>query len=503
MVQDPSYGEELHLSVAHLVNSETGEVKQKFSQYTDADHVLDEGWEVDYSSSSNVFTEKEVAYCVSVPGQSEWAQLGTAVAPLESAFESMSVSSEPKITDASVDISAAIQAKYPLRSMKHSAALVKFYSPNTAPKVLSVIDVVGIYELGYNPKEQNDDSSQGTWPCIHSIYHTSVSLDCLVPGLPKPAAADYTSRRSMCLAHLASVLGGDELAAQYLLLHLLSKTVAVQDAKVGKFSLNLIGFPNSDKDQMHPATFSLGNPSTQWVASALSQLVPRSVEIPFDLKLLNNSSFAPNAELGDLQAGVLQLPFDTQLVCDETCLHEGTLDERGVRNLQALQTAILDQTVTYTYPYQPIDMPSNLRVLILSTGKSILQNDCGLYLSSPAIQFLSTIKGNDTPELKPLDPMHTEQLRQYLEYVRHMEFNVPQDVSDAISSEYAELRREAHKSGGKMMTQAELALTVTVARLLSISKGESELSLDSWKEACSLERSRAERNDKNKATNKK
>ncbi|KAJ2557047.1 hypothetical protein EV175_001590 [Coemansia sp. RSA 1933] len=496
MVQDPSYGEELHLSVAHLINRETGETKQKFSQYTDADHVLDEGWEVDYNAPDNVFTEKEVAYCVSVPGQSGWAQPEAPGTSLEGALGSMSISNDAE--DGSRD--EKTQLKYPLRGEKHASALVKFYTPSTAPKVLSLIDVVGIYELGFNMKDQGeDDDTRMSWPCIHSIYHSSVGIDKLVSGLPETSASDYADRHRMCVAHLTSILGGDGLAAQYLLLHLLSKTVAVQDAKVGKFSLNLIGFPDALNDQAHPGTFSLSNATTEWVSKALAQLVPRSVEIPFDLKLLNGVSFVPNAESGDLRAGVLQLASDTQIVCDETCLHEGTLGEQGVRNLQALQTVILDQTVSYVYPYQSIEMASNLRVLVLSTGKSILQNDCDVYLSEPSVRFLSGILDGKPVDLKPLDPMHTEQLRQYLESARHLDFSVPKDVSDAISSEYAELRRKAHDSGSKMMSQTELAQSVTVARLVSISKGENELTMESWKEACALEELRGERNQKHAA----
>ncbi|ORX70522.1 hypothetical protein DL89DRAFT_135506 [Linderina pennispora] len=49
--------------------SKDGEKMHKFSHYTDRNHELEEGWEIDYSSPHNVFTEKEVAYCVSVPGQ--------------------------------------------------------------------------------------------------------------------------------------------------------------------------------------------------------------------------------------------------------------------------------------------------------------------------------------------------------------------------------------------------------------------------------------------------
>ncbi|KAJ1723105.1 hypothetical protein LPJ53_002546 [Coemansia erecta] len=494
MVQDPSYGEELHLSVAQLINPATGEIKQRFSQYTDAGQMLDHDWEVDYTSPDNIFVEKEVAYCVSIPGESEWAQIGRN-GHLETMLETMNISD-----DSSSKPDTGSAKKFPLNGQNHSAALVKFYAPSSVPKVSSVIDVVGIYELGYNPREENseqatDATSGAEWPCLHSIFHAPVSLDSIAPGLPNIAVGEHLDRRSMCLNHLTTVLGGDDLAAHYLLLHLLSNTVDVQGVKVGKLSLNLIGFPAAKKETEVSGGFALTNLASKMVGEALAQLVSRCVEIPFELKLLNNSSFLPNAESGDLHSGVLQLAHSTQVVCDETCLHEGTLNERGVRNLQALQTVILDQSVTYLYPFQPIEMGTNLRVLVLSIGKSILQNDCDMYLSEPAAQFLAGISNESVGGVKPLDPMHTEQIRQYLEHARNLEFSVPKDISDKISEEYADMRRTAHESKKKMISQTELAQAVTVARLISVSKGESELSWESWKEACALETRRTERND--------
>ncbi|KAJ2753319.1 hypothetical protein IWQ56_006626, partial [Coemansia nantahalensis] len=401
MVQDPSYGEELHLSVARIVNPETGETQQKFSQYTDAEHCLPDGWEVDYGSPGNVFTEKEVAYCVSVPGLNPWAQLETP-ASLESAMDALSLATGSAEEGGSA-AAAAVEAdelKYPLRGERHAAAMVKFYSPSAAPKVSTVVDVVGIFELGHNSKAKDADGERAAWPCIHAIYWSEAAPGRLVPGVPAPVCGEYADRRAMCLAHLASILGGDELAAQYLLLHLLSRTVCVQDAKVGKFSLNLVGMPAQAKAPAEPARFALSGPAARRIGDAVAQLVPLSVEVPFELALLNRAAFAPSAEQGDLQAGVLQLASGTEVVCDETCLHEGTLGERGVRNLHALQTAILSQSVGYAYPYQTIEMPTDLRVLVLSVGKSILHNDCDLHLSKDAAQFLARVQAGEAAELR-------------------------------------------------------------------------------------------------------
>ncbi|KAJ2799751.1 hypothetical protein H4R20_004312, partial [Coemansia guatemalensis] len=125
-------------------------------------------------------------------------------------------------------------------------------------------------------------------------------------------------------------------------------------------------------------------------------------------------------------------------------------------------------------------------------------NDCDVHLADSATRFFAKVQSGISVDMQPLDPMHTEQIRQYLELARCLDFNIPKDVSDIISSEYADSRRCAHKKGEQMVTQEELALTVTVARLISISKGQAMLDLASWREACTLEQCRKERATKAK-----
>ncbi|ORX70521.1 hypothetical protein DL89DRAFT_135497 [Linderina pennispora] len=141
-------------------------------------------------------------------------------------------------------------------------------------------------------------------------------------------------------------------------------------------------------------------------------------------------------------------------------------------------------------------MDTNVRVLVLSAGKSILHNDCDVYLSSELCSLLA--KTQDEPPVV-LDPLHRDQIRQYLANARNLEFRVPQAVSEKISEEYAESRKQAHATGAKMMTQTELSGVITVARLVSIAKGEAELTMESWSEANELEQARVARNSQAKA----
>ncbi|KAJ1674976.1 hypothetical protein EV182_002182, partial [Spiromyces aspiralis] len=131
--------------------------------------------------------------------------------------------------------------------------------------------------------------------------------------------------RERCHEYLAGLVGGDKLVASLLLLHLLSSTLIVKEAKVGKLGINIFNFP------------AVGADAADRLVKGISDIVPWCTAVPLSISALNNTNFQPNAEQGDLAAGALQLAPLTVLVCDETRLEEGTLQEKGLRNLQALQ----------------------------------------------------------------------------------------------------------------------------------------------------------------------
>ncbi|KAH9629340.1 hypothetical protein HF086_017715 [Spodoptera exigua] len=70
--------------------------------------------------------------------------------------------------------------------------------------------------------------------------------------------------------------------------------------------------------------------------------------------------------------GVLQLSKDTHLVLDETKMEQGRLDATGVNNVAALGNMIMTQKVEYDFKYYKMDFESDVSVLILSEGKSLL-----------------------------------------------------------------------------------------------------------------------------------
>lgn len=71
-------------------------------------------------------------------------------------------------------------------------------------------------------------------------------------------------------------------------------------------------------------------------------------------------------------SGWLQLPDGTHLLVDETKMNAGVLQEQGVRNMADIHSLTLRQEVNYDFNYFRIPFHTNIPVLVLSEGKSMI-----------------------------------------------------------------------------------------------------------------------------------
>ncbi|KAJ1921900.1 hypothetical protein H4219_000246 [Mycoemilia scoparia] len=455
MVQDPSFGDELGLISAKARNKRTGEIKVLINVYSDNHSDLGpEEWDIlPTDPSSSQFSEREIMYCIGIPGESEWVTKNDKVVDATETTEREGV--VPNIPE-----------KHPLGLQKHAGAIVKFIKSENLPKVSQAFDIVGIFEWGLNPHSE----------------------DQLLPYV------DYL--RSACLSYLSGLVGGDEAVGLLLVLNLLSATMSVKDTKVGSLGLNISNFPTVP-DSGPKEEGKLRNLAATNLTSSLEKFVPWCVQLPLSISSLNKLKYQPNAESSHIKAGVLQLAPSTLIVCDETELEEGTLQENGVRNLQALQRMATDQCLTYQFPFQPIDIDTNTRIVVLSSGKSLLKLDVSIPLEKAAHD---TIIKNCTYGQHSKDSLSDEQLwslRSYLLNCQKLSYEIPKDISEA-SSYYAESRRQAQGSETNMPTQESLSFMLTLARLISISKYQQQLSLESWQEAKALYQKIKERKELNR-----
>lgn len=163
---------------------------------------------------------------------------------------------------------------------------------------------------------------------------------------------------------LTQLMLGDELAAEYLLYHLISTVYLRQDfLALGKFTLNLSQIPIKRVENFGGNFYKF-----------LELFVPKSHYLPMSLENMNELTFIPKKDYQSnrLTSGLLQLSSNTHLILDETKLTAGKLNSAAVKSVSALTKIINHQIVEYDFNFYQMEYNCDIPVLILSEGKSML-----------------------------------------------------------------------------------------------------------------------------------
>lgn len=232
-------------------------------------------------------------------------------------------------------------------------------------------------------------------PCLHvltepyQVYPLNPShLD--LHNAAAPATA--TASRDETIDYLAALLPRDphtdkpdRTAAEVLLLALIARVTSKAPGAVplGTLSLNLLlprGRASSPAAQSYPPA-----PAFERLARGIRRVVPLVIDIPLSIRLLSTHPFFPRsshvigssgpAAAGEsLQAGLLQLAPSTVVLINEDTLEGGALQDRGVRNLQALAETVRSQKLRYEFPYvgEEFGMETDLAFVVVGQGKSLL-----------------------------------------------------------------------------------------------------------------------------------
>jgi hypothetical protein len=277
--------------------------------------------------------------------------------------------------------------------------------------------------------------------------------DVIVPSIhvlsvreaKRAAQVDVPKARSEAMAYLASTLK-DELAAEYLLLALLGRPAVRPTglSPLGTLSLNLIDPPP--------------------LVEALRDVMPAVVNVPLTIPFLHSSTFIPSAPTStSLDSGLLQLAPGTLLVVDETDFGDGgKLEEKAVKNLQAVQECLNEQKLQYAYPYMPdLKMECSVKGLVLSKGgRGLVRADISL-----------PVRGTEMPAESPSEEA-LERIRAYLQQIGSEEqakkLRIPDKVGDVIQDAFVGMRAAA---AGNKEQDAEAALKrrMRIARYISTS----------------------------------
>nr|XP_017024050.1 mini-chromosome maintenance complex-binding protein isoform X1 [Drosophila kikkawai] len=501
------------------------------------------GEEIDYNAEGNVHGERRTLFLVSVPGLNDWSrqheqQCGPQIEVCQSAGsgkkrtldaqeEAMEVDEagetslkrqcvdEIKTGEAQVagSGSSVLGSEYlinsPLPSRPSMACMVKVYEDFDSYQLNTLVDFVGFLSVdpsldaaSLNMEEYDSLSelqaahpSPFLIPRLHAfgfqtLAHANPLLDST---LRQPAAENSDEANPSQLAvHkdlrilLKLCLFDDDLAAEYLLCHLISTVYSrTQMESIGKFALNLCNLP---KECLQHYTTKL--------YQVLELLLPASHYLPMTLETMNTSAFAPKKdyETNKLVSGLLQLAPHTHLVLDETCMQQGKLEANGVHAVQHLAHLINNQELKCDFQYYQIDYQANIPVLVLSEGRSMLPCYCLGLQSDFVVPINADAKAVELLDesLKAahhyLQPARLQQFRKFLTTARLSQFSVSEEHTEMIQQEFVDMRKANVKSNAD-----DLHGLLVLSRLLGIARGKQALDKETWQLAIEFEAKRRQR----------
>lgn len=414
---------------------------------------------------------------------------------------------------------------FPLPNEKGPAVIVKIYDQDQDFKVCDIYDFVGILsldpvfavpppsdcmpmELSSDLESQAHSPPSSLVPRLHVIHHHKIDVNnpLLPSNLKHKHATDVaTSQNGVDLAELhcgpgemvgakeslltllEALLMGDALAARYLLCHLISGVHSRRDVRpIGKMTLNLSSLP-------------VDVPFARRVSQVLELFAPMVDRLPLTLSVLNGSSFLPTKdyEANRLLSSRLQLSKGTEIVVDETVLSPGQLGEKGIRNLTTLGTLIQWQKLDYDFKWTSQEFHTDLRLIILSEGKSILPSDflVPLQVSNSSDDWEENLE----KIVSSLSPPLLARLRLFLGFVQTLAYDVDASTQAAIEEDFVQARAENEQN----MTVADFERLLLLSRYTTLieaaaaegtlSMTTAKLSLDVWNECKDMERRRKER----------
>jgi hypothetical protein len=390
---------------------------------------------------------------------------------------------------------------HPVPGEKGPSCIVHVYNKCEDIKLNDIIEFVGIVSVQPSfasfPEDKSEDSNHmalapdsfmseeeqashypptSLVPRLHCVFYQhlkhsnpSIPLD-INENISETLLPQVVKVRDDLLAILKNLLHGDSLAAEYLLLHLVSSVYTrCGIMAVGKFTLNLCGCPSE-------LSFS------KRVSDALKNILPKCVNLAMTLNNMNTLNFVPKKDYkaNRLISGVLQLSDSTELILDETALESGQLNTTGVQNVTALGTLISWQKLEYDFHFYKTDFKSNLQILVLSEGKSMLPCDCHIKLEASSPQPESLV--NTAEDLQ-------EMFRMYLGLVRFSSYSITTDMQKALQEDFVKARQQ-NPSG---MTADDFHMHLLVSRLMALSFGSGSLTQELWEKVKHLEELRKAR----------
>eukprot|EP00794_Sanderia_malayensis_P005228 gene5228-5885_t len=541
MVQD-QFDPEYFLGLYETLDKSSGVRRTRAGIYRDtSDCGKDEV--IIHESSKNVTLERQSLYCVPVPAENEWQPqeysshrssgiVGGALTDASKGFKRQrddemediretaeftnDVQKRQRAANGNASNGAGsshvtFKKNFPLESDTGKPCMVIMYDNDDTVKLNEVVEFIGVLScdtsLAAATMESPDSHSDelvtpgmmsaeelsahcppsSLVPRLHCILTRRLSHDN--PLIPSSLVNEDDGRnflrdnslviRQNIIESLAKLLYGDTVAAEFVLLNLVSRVYGRADViALGKFALNLTKCPSTAE----PTSTSL----PVEVGKFFELVTTKSHYIPLTITNLNSKKFVPKKDYNAnrLLSGTLQLSEGTHLVLDETVMEPGQLDTNGVQNVTAIGNVVQWQKVEYDFSFHKCDMPTDLTVLVLSEGRSLIQCDCLLPLKKQ-----QTSLQNADAIISAMDASMLRDIRVFLDVVRFMKFNMSDEMQEAVKEDYVRMREADSNS----INADTFHLLLIMARLVALSYGQNILTPELWDKTKELETERRQR----------
>ncbi|XP_005175421.1 mini-chromosome maintenance complex-binding protein [Musca domestica] len=410
------------------------------------------------------------------------------------------IASDGKTTPGSAS-SACLGADYllnsPIPDRPSKACMVKVYSDFDSYIINTIVDVVGFLSVdpcldGTNMDVDYDNvgelQAQNPPPsliprlhaiAVHVLPHANPLLDQRLGKWEADSASVISIQKDLRML-LTLCLFNDDLAADYLLSHLISTVYSRCELQsIGKFSLNICNLPKESVAEY-----------TKQLYGILEQILPASHYLPMTLDTMNTAAFVPKKdyETNKLVSGLLQLAPHTHLVLDETRMQQGKLEANGVMGIQSIANLINNQQIKCNFQYYEIDYNVDIPVLILSEGRSMLPSDISLPLKTDteSVQLMTETLKAANHYLSQNSRL--EQFRRYLTNAKTSDFTMNPGDTEMIQNDFVEMRKT-----NSVTSADDLHSLLVLSRLLAIARGKNVLDKESWELAKEMESKRRQR----------
>lgn len=536
MIQD-MHNPEFYFEQYEIYNSETNEVKLKSGKYTDTANIL-EHEKINYTENLKS-SQRQTIVVVSMPGFNSWAQkiedvknhlkhldqhpntskrVNLNSTKLKRSYDesedpdTMEVENDntnkEQRTEEQVDESSNVVSRehllnFPLPEVASMSCIIKLYEEDESLKLNDMIEIVGFLSVDpalsgefqpdkdplLDPISESEaeilthNPPPSLVPRLHAVYVKKLThCNPLVDGIDQEVALkDANTAREHLLKALTELLLGDKLAAEFLICHLIACVYLRQETiTLGQFCLNISNLPTKKYPNYAKQLYDI-----------IKQFVTKSYYLPLTVDNMNTMTLLPKKDYdcNRLTSGILQLTKHTHLVLDETKMEQGNLDATGVNNISALGHLIKTQRVEYDFKYYKMEFDSDISVLILSEGKSLLPSDYHISLrpEESSLEIFDAIVEAATYYLKE-EIMNL--IRIYLTNLKLIKYSISEDLQ-FVEDDFIEMR--SNSDSDSPVTADDLHRLLVLARLVSLSRGRATLDKECWDITKQMENERLHR----------